>query len=613
MKKSIFIKLAILLVVAALVYGVFWFFKIGQIEKQIRSFVSENSTNVSVKEISVSGFPLSQKITIQGLKFTIPNQLLEGKQVIVSKLEAVAGVFSNEFNVSISDPVSVEYDEGTIGNVAFGKIPEIQISFANGRISSFRYKDFGYRILDAAQNVLYATSSSLIDIKTTIDEGDKIKTSGSVELKDIENFSVIDVYKSVFEKRIISGLKTGEIILDVDSPSQVDTSSTDQEKAVQKAVDNLSKVDSKNASEVARDVVVDAQSKVTNVIKQTAKESSDPKKIEAAIKKAKEVDAAVKKEVIPSKEVKKESVPTNNANIDAKSDVNKVDIANPSVSKDIATKSSAPAESKNNLESDTAKAGNKPISEKSKVQADQAVDNVVDSSKNKAAAKKVVGPEDMVAAVMNNELVKGNFAINFEYILTPNTSEEKLKIPADPTQIQDIPVQYSKTIKVSKMEFSNPIYKISMVGEMKTFVDDDMPSGSLKITINKLDNLVNYVSAAFAKILEQRFPTPIQEVVANSEVKLDPNSIKKIEAVNPAVDKTVVAQVANEPVIIKTDRDPYEIFLTSAIANLGSVSKEIAANNPNTKEGQSVFEVKREKNLEFLVNGSSIRELIGKL
>ena len=75
MKKDLIIKLAIALGVIVFGYSIFWFFKAGQIEKQVNKFITENSSNVSVAEISVSGFPIAQKISITDLKFSLPTSL----------------------------------------------------------------------------------------------------------------------------------------------------------------------------------------------------------------------------------------------------------------------------------------------------------------------------------------------------------------------------------------------------------------------------------------------------------------------------------------------------------------------------------------------------------
>ena len=62
MKKDLIIKLTIVFLVIVFGYSVFWFFKAGQIEKQLNKFISENSTNISVAKLTVTGFPVAHKI-----------------------------------------------------------------------------------------------------------------------------------------------------------------------------------------------------------------------------------------------------------------------------------------------------------------------------------------------------------------------------------------------------------------------------------------------------------------------------------------------------------------------------------------------------------------------
>lgn len=212
MSKNIAVKLIILLVVAALVYSVLWFFKIGQVEKQVNNFISENSLNVSAGSVAVSGFPMSQKITISDLKFTLPSTLLNKRQVVIKQLEAKAGVFATDFSITFTD-ATLHDSDGNIANVEFSKDPEIAISFVDGRISKFHYQDFGYRILDQEKNVIYAASSSLISLQSSAAEGEKITTKLTADVKDIEGFDVLDVYKNVFEKKVMEGMKTGEIAI----------------------------------------------------------------------------------------------------------------------------------------------------------------------------------------------------------------------------------------------------------------------------------------------------------------------------------------------------------------------------------------------------------------
>jgi hypothetical protein len=70
MSKGFIVKSIIILIVVALIYSVFWFFQTGQVQKRINNFIAENSSHISVGEVSISGYPLMQKITIKDLKFT---------------------------------------------------------------------------------------------------------------------------------------------------------------------------------------------------------------------------------------------------------------------------------------------------------------------------------------------------------------------------------------------------------------------------------------------------------------------------------------------------------------------------------------------------------------
>ena len=59
MKKGIVVKIVVVLAIIASAHSIFWFFKAGQVEKQIQNFISENSAYISSGEIAVCGFPLS--------------------------------------------------------------------------------------------------------------------------------------------------------------------------------------------------------------------------------------------------------------------------------------------------------------------------------------------------------------------------------------------------------------------------------------------------------------------------------------------------------------------------------------------------------------------------
>ena len=148
MNKSILIKSGIVLVVLGVVHSVFWFFKTGQIEKQVTNFISENSSQVSAGEISVSGFPLKQTVTIKDLKFSVPTPAFGKYQITVKNLQATTGIFNNNFTISILEQASVQDNETNVtGLVEFSKDPEITGTISNGMISKFSYLDFPLMII----------------------------------------------------------------------------------------------------------------------------------------------------------------------------------------------------------------------------------------------------------------------------------------------------------------------------------------------------------------------------------------------------------------------------------------------------------------------------------
>lgn len=211
MNRSILVKLVVVLLVAVLVHSVFWFFKTGQLEKHLNNFVAENGANVAVGEMKVTGYPLSQKVIIKDLKFSIPNPAFSKYQIVVKNLEATSGIFSSDFTVELKDKVILQDAEGNIGNVEFAQNPQIAFSILDGIVNRFSYSDIGYRVFDIDKNVLYAAASSVVNLDSSIDSSDQITSKLVVTVREIEGLDILDIYRNSSEKKIIDGIKTGEI------------------------------------------------------------------------------------------------------------------------------------------------------------------------------------------------------------------------------------------------------------------------------------------------------------------------------------------------------------------------------------------------------------------
>ncbi len=213
MKKDLIIKLGVAIGIVVFGYSVFWFFKAGQIEKQLNKFISENSANISVAELSVSGFPIAQKISLTDLKFSLPTSLFNKKQVLVKSLEAKSSIFSSEFTISKIQQVSVNDIEKGSMNIEFSKDPEVTFIVSGNGIDKFSYQDMGYRILDNEKNIFYSAAKSTINIQANNDDTQKTIFKIVGNIAEIQGFNVIDIYKSSLQKKIIEGIKTEQIVM----------------------------------------------------------------------------------------------------------------------------------------------------------------------------------------------------------------------------------------------------------------------------------------------------------------------------------------------------------------------------------------------------------------
>ncbi len=477
MNKTIIVKSSVILVVLGVAHSVFWFFKTGQIEKQINNMISENSSYISAGEVSVSGFPLNQKISIKDLKFSIPNPAFSKYQITVTNLEANSGIFSNQFSVSKIEQVSVLDTESNLsGLVEFSNQPEISATISNNMITKFSYKDLGHRVNDADKNTIYASGSAELSLESNQEENEQIKTKVLANIKDIEGFDLLSIYKNSSEKKVIEGIKTGEITIG----------------------------NSTNPSAPAADVVNTSGSTPTTTAKPTETPST--------------------------------TTTTDNSG--------------------------------------------------------------------------TVTSQDLNPALSTN--VKSNFIFDAEYLSTPVQNGDA-QIQSDPTQIQETPVQYSKSVKINNLEFSNPLYKILVNGQIDSFQDDSLPSGSITVKIEKSESLISYVKNGLTQIAEKKKeePSTVQsaDLNANNSVPANPSTTTPEAVATNSVTPSSDNNATNQPVV---EEDPYQIFLKRFVAGLEPVAKELSTKNPLSKDDVAVFDIRREKNLDFLINETPTREILGK-
>jgi hypothetical protein len=610
--KGLLAKLLITLVAAIVVYSVFWFFKLGQVEKKINRFVSENSGNVSISDISVAGFPFLQRVTITDLRFNLPTPALDKSQVLVKSLEANAGIFQSQYDITINDKVIIYDQEGDAAKLEFNSAPEIIVAISDGLIEKISYKDAGYKITEVNQEVSYAASASSLNVTSASDEDDKVTFKISASITDMKGFGVSDVYKNAFEKRIIDALRTGELAIGSPSPasyaaeevtlaeanfvnSAPEDLATDPnvaeipvasiQEAVPEAVDQVADsvvsavIPAAAPAQVVVPAVIPAAAPAQVVAPAVIPAAAPAQVVVPAVIPAAAPAQVVVPAVIPATPPVVAAVDPAQENIPATvaAVVAQVEAA-PAATPPVTIQNAAP------VAATVAAAENLPAP------APLAVENTAPSVNSEAELANI--PAENIVAAQVTEVVetpkkriiyKSDLDLQAEYILTPTPIEQKN--PIDISQIQTAPLQYSKTIKIISFKLISRLHEVNINGEINIFPDDSLPSGGLSLRVSEFDDVVRNTSDSLREIAQKA-------VMSNKIQPVDLTGLSNPKAPNSS--------------------DLYGTLLNRIANSLGSVAREVADKNAVSSNEVAQFDIRREKNLQVLVNETPIVEILGK-
>ena len=223
--------------------------------------------------------------------------------------------------------------------------------------------------------------------------------------------------------------------------------------------------------------------------------------------------------------------------------------------------------------------------------------------------------------------------LEMQYTLTPVEAKKEEVAVGQLPQIQTSQDrQYNKATKITNLEFSNPLYRVILNGEINNLSDDEMPSGSIAVKVENVSNLVDYVKLAINQMIDptkkananaapdvSATTASTQPAVANDpaqQAAATPNA--PASAASPVATPDAATTVASAPattpaVTAPATEDPYTNFLKRVGTNLSAVAQEIAAKNQVSKDNVAQFDIRREKNLDFLINETSLREILGKM
>lgn len=237
MKKVLIILSALVATLIASYVG-FWFFKAHQFKKVVNAKVMEKSSNRSVGEIQVSGFPLTQKMTIKDLKYFDSEGSITFKNV-----EIEGGILASEYFIKITEPIilekkakkidmSIEFNADTkisykideqkmmkilysgsgykifdrtkntlVATVEFQNSESEVTIDETGNFVTYKHKDSGSKLLDEKNNLIFISASSFFDITINNDETNKKTTLKiTANIKDMESTDVSSVYGKIAAK-----------------------------------------------------------------------------------------------------------------------------------------------------------------------------------------------------------------------------------------------------------------------------------------------------------------------------------------------------------------------------------------------------------------------------
>jgi len=112
-----------------------------------------------------------------------------------------------------------------------------------------------------------------------------------------------------------------------------------------------------------------------------------------------------------------------------------------------------------------------------------------------------------------------------------------------------------------------------------------MPSGFITIRVENPDKLTAHIITNFNQIADQKQITPTPDV-QSADLATQQSS--------------------------QTQNAAYQEFLRKVALRIDEVSKELSVKSQLSKDNVAVFEMRREKNLEFIINETPLREIVGK-
>jgi len=230
-----------------------------------------------------------------------------------------------------------------------------------------------------------------------------------------------------------------------------------------------------------------------------------------------------------------------------------------------------------------------------------AVADAINSSPtvNKAVENtvEVMKPADNQVAVNNqNNLVKRNIALEIEYIVAkPSIASAPVPNPASQnTATSDIAPtneQAIESLSIKNFEISSSLYKLNINGEITSFLKDAIPTGSISLRVERLENALIHMKKTIASLPNSS--------ANNSDSIPDANVTNHVDVV--AV-PTSTSDSATSPA---SNQKPKVDIVT--------IIRDLSKKNVATNDEIAVFDFRKEQDKDLLINDILLSEITSQI
>lgn len=596
MLKKILAVLVVLVVIIAGGQSAFWFFKVGKLEKYLTTYSAKSDSPIEIEGFEISGFPLRQNVNVRGLKVKSPELLSKENVLHFDKLTITSSIFSNIFEINFSGKAFLIDSDKKRSEVSFIKKPSAQIKISPDGLSSFSYKDLGYKLLGDDTQEIYTSGANDVAIVVTKNESGQIIYRTKASSKNTQTFDLIKFYQDNYENSIVDGLKTGKIKIGM---KELQQKQSEEESATITIPQNImSEFDNK---------VEEISSKIANgEINTNEAENIETKIIESNNQESQEVatsDQDTNQVATDNQEVAKETS-NNPATVTTDDNSNKNDNTQtatndlPTTEQVRTTETTNNEQQEGNVAEQQAAAVNPQSADQATTEDNPAISNASQETQNNTSQQQeaqnsakqhpVDDRSKKLDALLNQDgagedepkktIAKKDINIDIEYILTPAQSDSSPAV-SDPTKITQVVTTYNKSYKINRLELKSESFSIIVNGQLEQPKDDTNMSGFATVKIKMVDKFVEFVQSSFRDIATQ--------------------NDTKIQSFDASYNTAIV-------------KNAYASFLSVVSDNLPAVTTDIAAKNQLSQNQTAVFDIRREKNLDIVINETPIREIVGR-